>query len=514
MKTTEQLFYLIQSLTKAEKRSFKLLAKQYAKDGSNNYTLLFDTIDKMEKYDHQTLINKLRGKLNITSVSTLKVQLNELILKSLRQHSASYSQSLKIRQNIDYVEILFEKGLYQQCKKLIEKTKEAARNDANYLALDRLSIMEYNIALKQSDKSDLEHFVNVTYPEVAEARKHNDMLAEFEYLTLQMRLFLLESTSFGGNQTRERLNQIINHPLLKLDIENYPLHCQMDYHIIWGHYHYAFDHPDEMFFHRARVLEIAEQMNVPIRVWLMHARFLLIGLSTFKMFDKFDEYKAAIINKLDAIPSQKKSSNFEEEISNTLNNIQINRDLDEGNYSQILNYLEELEEKYSEDNFRLDDNLRMVFYFNFAYGHFSNGNYKKALYWVNNILNSSEMKSLRLDLHCYVRLMQICIHYKLGNYELIRPFVKSTLRYLKNQNRDISILTEFLRFANHHMIEPYNKSKEKAYNEATTQLRELATQEEGKIALEYFEFVTWLESEVENCSMEEIAKQRKTKLAS
>ena len=191
MKTTEHLFYLIKSLSKAEKRSFKLFAKQYSKDGQNNYAVVFDGIDKMDKYDHQTLIKKLKGTINIKNLSTLKVQLSELILKSLRQNSASYSENMRLRQNIDYIDILFEKGLYHHASKLLEKAFELARTQGNYLALDRLSVLEFNIALKQSSKEGLDHYVDVTFPEVSEARKTNDIQAEFENLAIKMRLCIL-----------------------------------------------------------------------------------------------------------------------------------------------------------------------------------------------------------------------------------------------------------------------------------------------------------------------------------
>ena len=36
---------------------------------------------------------------------------------------------------------------------------------------------------------------------------------------------------------------------------------ELDFHIIWGHYHFVFDHPNEMYFHRKRVLEIMKDVD-------------------------------------------------------------------------------------------------------------------------------------------------------------------------------------------------------------------------------------------------------------
>ena len=44
-KVNEALFELIHSMTKSEKRYFKLLSSRHAIGGESNYTLLFDKID-------------------------------------------------------------------------------------------------------------------------------------------------------------------------------------------------------------------------------------------------------------------------------------------------------------------------------------------------------------------------------------------------------------------------------------------------------------------------------------
>jgi hypothetical protein len=169
IKNSEHLFFLIKSLSKAEKRSFKLFVQQHARDGKNNYTLLFDAIDRMDKYDHKVLVKSMEGKMLTKNISTIKVQLNELILRSLRQNTSALKIRAKLMQQMDYLEILFEKGLYSQCKKSLEKAKKMARDNENYLALDRLAIIEFNVALKELKPDDLKNFINHTYPEVKQA---------------------------------------------------------------------------------------------------------------------------------------------------------------------------------------------------------------------------------------------------------------------------------------------------------------------------------------------------------
>ena len=323
----------------------------------------------------------------------------------------------------------------------------------------------------------------------------------------------MESSSLGGNLTQSRFEDIINHPLMNVNIDEYPIHCQYDYHSIWGHYHYAFDHPDEMYFHRKQAIVILERIAVEKRLWLTHARFLLIGLSTFKMFKEFDEELVHIMDVINAMPKAKLNSSFLEELDHTLYNININRDLDEGNYSKISGYLSRLETIYKNPELNIDTNLRMVFYFNFAYSQLATGNYKAAVRWSNEILNDPDMRNIRQDLQCYTRIFKICIHYALGNNDLIRSLVKSTSRFLKIQNRDTAILMAFLKFANNHFIEPYNESKRELFDNTTADLRSLSKDEEGKITLEYLEFVSWFEAYYKGLSMEDVVKNKSQKKA-
>jgi len=502
MKTSEHLFYLIKSLSKSEKRSFKIFAKQYSKRGENHYTLLFDAIDKMQIYDHKALIKAMSERSNAKMISTLKVQLNDLIMKSLRQNSSSYNYTLKLRQDIDYIEILFQKGLYPQAKKLLEKTVEFARMKEDYLALDQLSILEYNIALKQSNKEDLDHYVNITYPEVREARKTNDTLADFEFLSVKMRICLLEGATMERSETLQRLEDIISHPLMNVDITTYPKRCQLDFHAIWGHYHFVFDHPEEMYFHRKRVLEIMKDVDFEKRKWLTHARFLLVGLSTYKMFAAFDRELEEINKTIRSIPAQSRTQSFSDELDHTLNNIKLNRDMDAGDYSNTQHYISELETKYGDSSLQIDDNLRMVFFFNFIYAHLANKNYKKALFWSNEILNSPQMRDIRADAHGYVRMKLICINYGLEHYDMIRHLVKSAQRYLKKRDLENSVTSAFLRFANNHLTEPYSARKEECFDQIISEIEVLSLEESGKISLEYFNSLSWLRSIRNGTSME------------
>lgn len=504
MKNSEHLFYLIQSLSKAEKKSFKLLVKQHSKGADNNYTLLFDTIGQMEEYDHELLVKKLKNKVEAKNISPLKVQLTNIILKSLRNKYSTSNVSFKIRMYTDYIAILFEKGLYSQAKKTLYKAKEIAIENELYLALDNLAIWEYRIAEKESNKEDIKQYLEETYPLIKNARRLNDILAEFEYLQAKMRSVLLEGGINGSQLTNNRLEEIIENPVMKLEIDNYPSSCQIDFHSIWGHYHYANKNKYESYYHRKKTLELIPFKPFIIREWLTHARYLLIGLSTLQMYDEYNLELEHILDKIKQVPKEVRTNSFEDELNTTLFNINLNNDLTEGVFSKILTYTNDIEKLLTTSNYQIDSNLRMVFQYNLCYVYIGNNDYKRALFWANSLINTST--GLREDLQSYIRIMNICIHYKLGNESLIETLIQSTTHFLQKRNRYNELESAFLTFSKNHFTG--NVSNKSIMKSDLETIEALMDTEKAKSTLGLFDLISWLKSIIEDKTMEDIIKSK------
>ena len=61
-KASDQLHKLIKSLSKPEKRYFKVFSSRHIIGDENNYQTLFDAIDKQEEYDEEKLMKKFKDK--------------------------------------------------------------------------------------------------------------------------------------------------------------------------------------------------------------------------------------------------------------------------------------------------------------------------------------------------------------------------------------------------------------------------------------------------------------------
>ena len=138
MKPNPDLHRLIKSLSKSEKRYFKIYASQYAKSKSN-YLRLFDAIDRQEDYDEAALKKRFRNEKFIRHLSSEKSYLFQMVMKSLRAYQRENSLAVTLSELILESEILEERGLYGRSEKVLAKAEKlAGESEAHWIMLEIL----------------------------------------------------------------------------------------------------------------------------------------------------------------------------------------------------------------------------------------------------------------------------------------------------------------------------------------------------------------------------------------
>src|SRR3954469_24850132 len=100
---SKNLFDLIKSLNKNEKRYFKLMMSPSDHE-NRKVLLLFDHINKQENFDEDEILKK-EPSLNPAQLSNLKAYLYDKILQSIRQFNAPKIEDIKIREQIDFAQV-------------------------------------------------------------------------------------------------------------------------------------------------------------------------------------------------------------------------------------------------------------------------------------------------------------------------------------------------------------------------------------------------------------------------
>ncbi len=161
---TDNLFQLIQAMTASEKRYFK---RHYASDKSIT-TELFDFINGMKNYDEEEVKSNFHQSKVSKNLKVYKVQLTDLILKSLISYHNKKSIRSKIRIGLEEIELLMDKQLYNLALGRVKKVKEICLKyeELEYIfAILSYEIMIssfFNVQMKITDYPILEEFDKYT----------------------------------------------------------------------------------------------------------------------------------------------------------------------------------------------------------------------------------------------------------------------------------------------------------------------------------------------------------------
>ena len=138
---SDTLFQLIKSLQKGEKRNFKLYIKRNSSNEDLKIIKLFDALDKMEEYDEALLLKRNR-EIKKEQLANRKAHLYKQILASLRLLETTQNIDIQLREQMDHARILYDKGLYLQSLKVLDKAKEHAKQHHQYSFLAQILFFE------------------------------------------------------------------------------------------------------------------------------------------------------------------------------------------------------------------------------------------------------------------------------------------------------------------------------------------------------------------------------------
>jgi hypothetical protein len=122
----DSLFALVKSLTKSEKRQFKLFVGRLGVNADSKFLSLFTLLDKSNSYTEKQILKSTD--IQKKQLANIKAHLYKQILISLKMNPVHQNIRSQIREQLDFASILYHKGLYKQSLKILDKAKELAVN--------------------------------------------------------------------------------------------------------------------------------------------------------------------------------------------------------------------------------------------------------------------------------------------------------------------------------------------------------------------------------------------------
>ncbi len=217
MQGSDKVHKLIQSLSKNEKRFFKMYCYLHNNVEDKNYIKLFDAIDKQKEYSEQILKKKFRGTKIEKQFAVLKKYLYDSILDAL----VYYHRKKKVDSEVNYIykkaQILHNKSMSQEASILLQKAKEKAEKYECFYEL--LKVFSLEVSLTHAFHKDAIYLIGKCQ-EIQEQKnivmekiKNRDMFLMFYYATYNIIFNQDLNTRISSQKEIAKLLEV--HPVFK-----------------------------------------------------------------------------------------------------------------------------------------------------------------------------------------------------------------------------------------------------------------------------------------------------------
>ena len=421
------LFFLIKSLTKTEKRYFKLFC--FTQKVGKNYLKLFEAFDNQEVLDEAAIKQQFQGEKFVKQLHVTKNYLSQLILKSLRKLLWATIKNAEIKDCLRNVEILFHKELYDQCHYELLRAEKLARKYEHLTSLIEILGWRRRIFLLRAgfERDQLNEIVEEEGLAIRRLKNANQLW----YLTSNV-------FDFTGNREKEFWSVLkeVEEEKPFLQEEILKKHALFTFHLVNNR-------PEEG--HESLKELIASMEEQPDRIKddpnpYVTALNNQIGAYVFqKDYDSI----WPLLNKVKAVPAKfslDQKSKFTIRLQLRSYNIELEIYRDTKNWTKAKVLIGEIEEYIAGRRNIVAPYFLIQFWYQFAYVFFMKGDFNPSLKYINEIINT-EYKNTREDLISYARLINLMIHFEMENIFVLKYAVDSCRRYFKKK----------------HQIEPFEK---------------------------------------------------------
>lgn len=504
-KPTDSLFLLIKSLEKAEKRNFKLYVKRNSGGEDLKIVQLFDALDKMTEYDeNQLLKNK---SLRKQQLSNIKSHLYRTILSSLRIIKDTDNIDLQLHEQMDYARILYNKGLYLQSLKVLDRMKDLARTNNQFTYLMQALFFEKKIEALHITRSMQDRAEHLTR-ESDQANQTLVRINKLSNLSLQLYSWYIQNEHARNKEEEKALISFVDNrlpktadPLQGFYEKLYLYQCYCWYSFIlqdWRMYYRYANKWVDLFREDKHMIQVETAHYIKGVHNLLHAFF---GLQ------KYNKFNNILAEFRDFSHTELVQQNINNRIQTFvyLNIALINKHFLEGTFTDGLKLVKYIEEKLDEYGIYLDRHRILVFHYKFASMYFGSGNSEKAIDHLNKIINWKV--DLRADLQCYSRLLHLIAHYELRNYQLVEYLAKSVYRFMaKMENMSVveKEILEFLRGS----FRISTAQLKNAFRDLLAKLKQHENNPRETRAFNYLDIISWLESKINNVPVQEVIRKK------
>lgn len=491
MTPSDDLYQLIASMDKNEKRYCRLALQRGVGKEATRSLALFDAVVGMRTYDEALLRKKLKGTQAERHFAAAKHDLYLTLLRYLHSYHAAKDPYNKVRELLDAADILLTRGLLPQSQKLNARAMVLAKRYDLYTRQINSLSLEFNIRFHHSKMRVPE--IEQLFDEIDDAHLHSSNYWEYRRFVEVLAAMLLYDGKPRNADERRRYDTIVHNPLLQDLRKAKSFEARRLFHDAWRLYYLAvrdyergyrnsLDHIALLESPEGR--EKASAINYPV---ILHTH-----LTICIRLDKLDEAEEAyrkMLNipqkyRIDAVRKKQVEYNCLLAIAVArLDFAAINR-----HAPTILGYVRE-------NAALLSEQIQVSFPFIIAFAQFRLGAYKQALRTLGPLMNET-YGGIREDYQLLTKLLRMMIHYEMGDYDLIPYLWRSSYRYLKRRNglyRFERVILDFLRKLPDAATE---RKRRTLFAETRDSLIELKNDPNEEEMVAWFNIIPWLDEKI------------------
>lgn len=499
---SDKLYQLICALTPMEKRYFKVFVR--GKHGLDaRYLQLFDAMSAAAQFDDDKWRRKIYRNEPVEGKKylELKAYLYDLLLKCLQQFDEQNSVQYRLNNLLQSVAALFKRGHYQNCRELLFRAKKlAVEYESFHHQLDVVR-WEKQLAYTRMD-IDFLH-LHLEQLQVEELRAMEQLQNASEYRRAFFQVYTaIKKDPFQRNPDRlDRLRELISQGIFASP--DAPLsHTArvLYYRTLSLYYHTAME--QEKFYETGRIL-IALQESRPHFLQESLADYIATlsnQILACGLLRRYEEVRQCLqkINGLQAITEDDRRK--------------IHRQYFSGFFA-LCTYTGEFREARREMERCLEEAGRFdpseyetgSFYLQFVPICIGCDDYDAALDYLNHWLAQRRTVG-REDLQSLARILQMILHFELGNFLLIDSQLRTATRFLKRKNRLHKLERRFMHGIYEASRLPDARGAREVFAQVKVDLLPLANEPETRALLQTFDLLAWLDAKSGGQSFEEVVR--------
>jgi hypothetical protein len=500
----DELAKLINSLTKAEKRYFKVFSA--LQSGEKGYIKLFEAVEKEGEYDEKKIRKIFAEEDFIKRLPAVKNYLYGQLMKSLRVINSGSTVEIRLREMMQDVSILYEKRLFKQCAKILERAKELAKTNELVLPLLEINIWQEKVLI---ELLPIEKFEKILEDSVTEEMITVDAQRNtIQYRYLYNKIVLI-NRKIKEARSIEELGQfqvVIEDPLLNSINEALSFEAKQYFYHIWLIYNHAKGDNEECFILSKAQMQLVESYPNKIKetpkIYLSALYNVLLCKIHLHKYDNFN----SILSKLRAFPVD--STNLE--VSRFVNSyiFEMVMYLDSGKFEDSIVIRDIIIEGLQKYHDKINVIEKITLLYNLFYSYFGTSEFSKALGIINKLLNQYQ-KEVRYDFQSAIRILNLIVHFELGNTGLLEYNAISTYRFLYKSKRLYKMENIVLNFIKRKIPKIFNAKQQKAaFVELREEFLKISTDKYESKAFEYFDYISWLDSKIEGKPFAEIIQTK------